>query len=79
MSAKHFTGEPGEAGLGITHGGGWVAVYGAEVALAVDEGVAQGKGLRETDHGVVDGGVAVRGGSCPSRGRRLSPISYTFC
>ena len=56
---EHFAGEAGHAGLGVTHGGGWVAVDGAEVALAVDEGVAQGEGLREADHGVVDGGVAV--------------------
>ena len=56
---EHFAGDAGEAGLGVTHGGGWVAVDGAEVALAVYEGVAEGEGLREADHGVVDGGVAV--------------------
>ena len=56
---EHFAGDAGEAGLGVTHGGGWVAVDGAEVALAVDHGVAQGEGLGEADHGVVDGGVAV--------------------
>ena len=56
---EHLAGDAGEAGLGVTHGGGWVAVDGAEVALAVYEGVAQGEGLREADHGVVDGGVAV--------------------
>ena len=38
---------------------GGVAVDGAEVALAVYEGVAEGEGLGEADHGVVDGGVAV--------------------
>ena len=56
---EHFAGESGEAGLGVAHGGGWVAVDGAEVSLAVDHGVALGEVLREADHGVVDGGVAV--------------------
>ncbi len=56
---EHLTGDAGESGLGVTHGGGWVAVDGAEVSLAVYEGVAQGEGLREADHGVVDRGVAV--------------------
>ena len=56
---EHLAGDAGEAGLGVTHGGGWVAVDGAEVALAVYEGVAEGEGLGEADHGVVDGGVAV--------------------
>ena len=56
---EHFAGDAGEAGLGVTHGGGWVAVDGAEVALAVDHGVAEAEGLGEADHGVVDGGVAV--------------------
>ena len=56
---EHLAGDAGEAGLGVTHGGGWVAVDGAEVALAVDEGVAEREGLGEADHGVVDGGVAV--------------------
>ena len=56
---EHLAGDPGEAGLGVAHGGGWVAVDGAEVALAIDHRVAQGEGLREADHGVVDGGVAV--------------------
>ena len=55
----HFTGDFLQACLGVAHGGRRVAVDGAEVALAVDEGVAHGKGLREADHGVVDGGVAV--------------------
>ncbi len=56
---EHLAGDAGEAGLGVTHGGGRVAVDGAEVALAVDHGVAHAEGLREADHGVVDGGVAV--------------------
>ena len=62
---EHLAGDAGQARLGVAHGGGWVAVDGAEVALAVDERVAEREGLREADHGVVDGGVAVRDGSCP--------------
>ena len=46
-------------GLGVTHGGGWVAVDGAKVTLAVYEGIAEAEGLGEADHGVIDGGVAV--------------------
>ena len=56
---EHFTGEARHARFGVAHGGGWVAVNGAEVSLAVDHGVALRKILREADHGVVDGGVAV--------------------
>ena len=56
---EHLAGETGEAGLGVTHGGGGVAVDGAEVSLAVDHEVTEGEGLGEADHGVVDGGVAV--------------------
>ncbi len=56
---EHFAGDAGEAGLGVAHGGGRVAVDGAEVSLAVYERVAEAEGLGETDHGVVDGGVAV--------------------
>ena len=40
---EHFAGDAGEAGLGVTHGGGRVAVDGAEVALAVDHGVAHAR------------------------------------
>ena len=42
---EHFTGDAGHAGFGVTHRGGWVAVYGAEVTLAVYERIAEGKGL----------------------------------
>ena len=56
---EHFAGDAGQAALGVAHGGGWVAVDGAEVSLAVDHEVAQAEGLRKADHGVVDGGVAV--------------------
>ncbi len=56
---EHLAGDAGHAGFGVTHGGGWVAVDGAEVALAIDERIAEGEGLGHADHGVVDGGVAV--------------------
>jgi hypothetical protein len=56
---EELAGEARHAGFGVAHGGGWVAVDGAEVSLAVDQGVAQREGLGEADHGVVDRGVAV--------------------
>ena len=56
---EHLAGDAGEARLGVTHGGGRIAIDGAEVALAIDHGIAQAEVLREADHGVVDGGVAV--------------------
>ena len=56
---EHFAGDTGEAGFGVTHGGGGVAVDGAEVALAIHQQVAEAEGLGEANHGVVDGGVAV--------------------
>ena len=56
---EHLGRETGQARFGVAHGGRRVAVDRAEVALAVDERVAQGEVLREANHGVVDGGVAV--------------------
>ena len=53
-------GDIGEAGLGVSHRGGVIAVDVAEVALAVDQRVALGEVLREADHGVVDRLIAVR-------------------
>jgi len=43
----------------VPHRGGWIAVDGAEVALAIYKDVAHGEWLGKADHGVVDGGVAV--------------------
>ena len=57
---ERFTGDALHAALGVTHCGRWVAIDGAEVALAVDERIAQGEWLRHADERVVDGGVAVR-------------------
>ncbi len=48
-----------EAHLGVAVGGSGVLVDGAEVALAVDQGVAHGELLGHAHGGVVDGGVAV--------------------
>ena len=45
--------------LGVAHGRGRVAVDRSEVALAVDQGVAQVEVLRHAHEGVVDGAVAV--------------------
>ena len=55
----HFAGDALHAALGVAHGGGRIAVDGAEVALPIDERAAQRKGLRHADQRVVDGGVAV--------------------
>ena len=57
---EQFAGDARHADLGVTHGRRRIAVDGAEVALAVDQRVAQGEILRHADDGVVDGGVAVR-------------------
>src|ERR1039457_1354547 len=38
----------------------WIAIDGAEIALAIDQGVAHGEGLGHADQGIVDGGIAVR-------------------
>ena len=53
-------GDGRQAGFGVAHGGGVVAVARAEVALAVDDGVAQAPVLRHAHHGVVHRRVAVR-------------------
>ena len=53
-------GEALEAALGVPVRGGRVAVDRAEVALPVDERVAEVPVLREADERVVDRGVAVR-------------------
>ena len=44
----------------IAHGGSVVAVDRAEVALSIDQHVAQAEILRHADDGVVDRGIAVR-------------------
>ena len=42
-----------EAGFGVTHGCGAVAVHGTEVALAIHQRIAQRPGLGHTHHGVI--------------------------
>ncbi|GBD11880.1 hypothetical protein HRbin23_01560 [bacterium HR23] len=56
---QHLFGDGGEAGLGIAHGSGGVVVNGAEVALAIHQGVAQGEILGHAHHRLVDRGIAV--------------------
>ena len=53
-------GDACHADFGITHGRGVVAVYRAEVALAVYQHIAHGEVLRHAHNGVVYGDVAVR-------------------
>ena len=52
--------EVGQARLGVTHGGGRIALDAAEVALAVDEPFAHGPGLGHVDERRVDHRLAVR-------------------
>ena len=60
MSRRQLRGHRGEARLGVALGGGRVVVDVAEVALRVDERVAERERLRHADEGVVDRLVAVR-------------------
>ena len=57
---QHLVRDLGQTDLGITHGRGAVAVDRTEVALAIDQHVAQGEVLRHAHDGVVDSDVAVR-------------------
>ena len=57
---EQFRGDARHAHLGVTHGRGRVAVHRAEVALPVDQRVAQRKVLRHADQRIVRRGVAVR-------------------
>src|SRR5215831_1921655 len=56
---EHFLGDFRKARFGVTHRRRWVAVDGAKVPLAVDQGVSHVEVLGEADESVVDGGVAV--------------------
>ena len=49
----------GQAGFGITHGGGHIAVDRTEIALPVDQRHAHGEILRHADHRIVDRLVAM--------------------
>ena len=49
-----------ELGFGVTHGGeGFGVVYGAPIALTIDQWIATTKGLRHMHHGFVTSAVAV--------------------
>ena len=52
-------GDGRQAGLGVAHGGGVIAVDIAEVALSLDQRIAHGEVLGQAHHGVVDGDVAM--------------------
>ena len=56
---QHLGRDARQAGLGVAHRRGAVAVDRAEVALAVDERIAHREVLGEPDQGVVQGDVAV--------------------
>ena len=58
--AQHFQRKGRHARLGITHGGGAVAVNRAEVAVPIDHRTAHGEVLRHAHERVVHGGIAVR-------------------
>ena len=58
--AQHFVGDFGETDLGVTHRRSVVSVDRAEVALAVDQHMAQREILGHTDDGVVHRTVAMR-------------------
>ena len=58
--AEQRLGRPGQPRLGVTHGGGRIAVHGTEIALPLDQRQAHREALRHPHHGVVDRGVSVR-------------------
>jgi hypothetical protein len=56
---QELSGKLHHTALGVTVGGGRIAVDGTEVALTVDQRVAQVPGLGHAHQGVIDGGVSV--------------------
>ena len=56
---EHVPGDLGHPGLGVPVGGGGVSIHRAEVAVALDEGVAHGEVLGQADQGVIHGTVPV--------------------
>jgi hypothetical protein len=60
MSRSTSSARPREPGLGVAVGGGRIAVDRSEVALAVDERIAEREVLGHPHHRVVDRAVAVR-------------------
>src|SRR5690606_34895259 len=57
---QQLVGDARQPDFGVTHGGRAVAVDGAEVALPVDQHIAQGKILRHANDRVIDGRVTMR-------------------
>ena len=51
----HFISDLIQADFRVTHGGGRIAVDGAEVALTVDERIPEGEILDKTDDRIIDG------------------------
>ena len=58
--ADHFNGEFVHSRFGVTHRGRFIAIDGAEVAVTVNQGVAKGERLGQTDQRQIQRGVAVR-------------------
>src|SRR5438034_702720 len=58
--AKELERDRREPSLGVSHGGRWVAVDGAEVAVRVDQRMAQRPILRQPHEGVVHGFECMR-------------------
>ena len=57
---EHLVADPGHADFGVTHRRGAVAVDRTEVALTIDQHVAQREILRHADNRVINCGIAVR-------------------
>ena len=58
--AGQFQADLAHARLGVAHGGGIVAIHGAEIALPIHQQIAHGKALRHAHHAVVHSVIAVR-------------------
>ncbi len=58
--AQEGLGDRCQTALGVPHGGGRIAVDGAEIAIALDQGMTQAEGLSHPHQGVVDRLIAVR-------------------
>ena len=56
---QHLAGHLGHTGLGVTVSSRGIAVNGTEVALAIDQRVAQAEILCQTDHSIIDRRIAV--------------------
>ena len=56
---QHFIRQLGQPGLGVTVGGGGIAIHGAEVAVAVHQHIPHGEVLGQANQGVVNRLVSV--------------------